>query len=140
ICRMPGLQRLSVLGWFRFLWTRRISVVATRIAQLHRPGPRRLRRWRRRGVGLRLLLEVLIVVAEVANRMALADFEHLGHELIENERIVADYYNGTRKSPERVEQRVLRDDVEVVGRLVEQQATARPRQHPRHRHARAHLA
>src|SRR5208283_4038550 len=102
-----------------------------------RPGPHRLRRERRRGVGLRLLLEVFIVVAEVANRMALADFEHLGHELIEDETIVADYYNGARKSPERVEQRVLRDDVEVVGRLVEQQAIARPGQHLRQRQARA---
>src|SRR5208282_2075920 len=111
-CRMRGLRRLCGLRWLRLFRTRRIPVVAARIAQLHRPGPHRLRRWRRRGLCLRLLLEVFIVVAEVANRMALADFEHLGHELIQDETIVADYYNGARKSPERVEQRVLRDDVE----------------------------
>src|SRR5258708_25210482 len=122
-----GFRRMLSLRRFRFLWVRRGAVVAASVAQLDWCCSGRLRR-RRRRFGLRLLFEVFVVVAEVANRMPLADFEHLSYQLIQDEAIMTDYYNGAGKSAERFEQRVLRYDVEVVGRLVEQQTIARPRE------------
>src|SRR5271169_6972412 len=97
---------------------RRGAIVAARVAQMHGRRARWLRR-RRRRFGLRLLLEIFVVVAEVANRVPLADFEHLGHQLVEDEAIVTDYNDSAWEAPERFEQRVLGNDVEVVGRLVE---------------------
>src|SRR5580704_16829182 len=101
------MSDLCGLSLFRM---RRDAIVAARVAQMHGRRARWPRR-RRRRFGLRLLFEIFVIVAEVANRVALADFEHLGYQLVEDEAIVTDYDDGAGEAPERLEQRVLGDDV-----------------------------
>ena len=72
--------------------------------------------------------------------MAVPDFDHLRDELVQDVAIVADDHDRAGKAPERFEQGLLGYYVEVVGRLVEQQAVVAPRDHLGQRQPRAFAA
>ena len=67
----------------------------------------------------------------------MADIHDLGGELVDEVAIVRDEDQRPAEVLERFEQNVLRVEIQVVGRLVEQQRVRRAQQHPRHRQPRA---
>ena len=55
----------------------------------------------------------------------MADFDYLRHQLVQNMAVVTDQHDRTREALQRFEQRLLGDDIEVVGRFVEQHEVIR---------------
>ena len=73
----------------------------------------------------------LRVGARVHDRLAVTDLDDLRRQLLDEIPIVRDEDQRPAVVLERVEEDVLRIEVEVVGRLVEQQRVRRPQQHAR---------
>src|SRR5207245_8463880 len=65
------------------------------------------------------LAQIVVVIAEVTDRVAMADLDDFGDELVEDVAVVADDYDGGGKAAQRFEQGFLGDAVKVVGRFVE---------------------
>ena len=80
------------------------------------------------GVAAEALVAILLVVAEVAlepRHLAVAlEREHVGGDAVEEPAVVGDDHRAARELEQRLFERAQRVDVEVVGRLVEQQHVA----------------
>ena len=88
-----------------------------------------------RDAGLALLLPVeeVLVAARVERRLAAADLDHLARELVDEVAVVRDEDQRAAVGRQRLEQDLLRVEVEVVRRLVEQQHVRGLEQHLRER-------
>ena len=89
------------------------------------------RRGCRHHVALRLAPAELLVGAGVDQGLAVPDGDDLGREPVDEVAIVLHQNQRAGEALERLQQHVLRVEVEVVGRFVEQQQVRRPEQHPR---------
>ena len=94
-------------------------------------------RARRPAGRLRLPPQELLVGARVAVRVAAAHLDDPIGQALDEVAVVRDEDQRAAVILERVEQDVLRVEVEMVGRLVEQQRVRRTQQHARHRQPRA---
>ena len=81
---------------------------------------------------LLLAPQPLFVVAGIEQRLAVTNLDDLAGELVDEVPIVRDEDQGAAEIFERFEQHILRVEVEMVGRLVEQQRVRRPQEHARH--------
>ena len=84
-----------------------------------------------------LVPEKLRVGARIDHRLAVADLDDLGGQLLDEVAVVRHDDQRAAVVLERVEQDVLRVEIEMVGRLVEQQRVGWPQQHARDREPRA---
>ena len=87
---------------------------------------------RRRRLVVLLVPQEFRVRAGVDECLAVADLDDSGRELLDEVAVVRDDDERATVVLEGLEEHVLRIEVEVVGRLVQQERIGRPQEHPRH--------
>src|SRR5262249_27391127 len=143
------LLLLLVRGWLGRLFDDRWPMVDCRCAWSGGRGclARALRFWligyrqsiidHRRRRPLLLAPQELLVVPGIDHRVAAADVDDPGRELVDEIAVVRDEDQRAAEVLERLEEHVLRVEIEMVRRLVEQERVGRAEQHARDSQSRA---